>query len=146
MGDPDFVVVDGVPVMLPSYDEAVSSGLNALAPGYSATTDQGHILPTEDQNPPAYPGPQITDTMPSECETCDNRSGSSELLQSLYPSPACQAAVLPGPDRTDVSCSAAGEAASTSPRIDIADGESCIGAIDESVNRSHHLFALSEQE
>ncbi|XP_064914631.1 sushi domain-containing protein 4 isoform X1 [Columba livia] len=121
MGDPDFVVVDGVPVMLPSYDEAVSSGLNALAPGYSATTDQGHILPTEDQNPPAYPGPQITDTMPSECETCDSRSGSSELLQSLYPSPACQAAVLPGPDRTDVSRSAGGEAASTSPRIDIAD-------------------------
>ncbi|NWX02108.1 SUSD4 protein, partial [Caloenas nicobarica] len=121
MGDPDFVVVDGVPVMLPSYDEAVSSGLNALAPGYSATTDQGHILQTEDQNPPAYPGPQITDTMPSEFETCDNRSGSSELLQSLYLSPACQAAVLPGSDRTDVSHSAAGDAASTSPRIDIAD-------------------------
>uniref|UniRef100_A0A672V8Y6 Sushi domain containing 4 n=1 Tax=Strigops habroptila TaxID=2489341 RepID=A0A672V8Y6_STRHB len=121
MGDPDFVVVDGVPVMLPSYDEAVSSGLNALAPGYSATADQGHILQTEDQNPPAYPGPRITDTLPSESETCDNRSDSSELLQSLYPSPACQAAALPSSDRTDVSHGTAGEAASTSPRIDIAD-------------------------
>ncbi|XP_061331342.1 sushi domain-containing protein 4 isoform X2 [Pezoporus flaviventris] len=121
MGDPDFVVVDGVPVMLPSYDEAVSSGLNALAPGYSATADQGHILQTEDQNPPAYPGPRITDTLPSESETCDNRSDSSELLQSLYPSQACQAAALPGSDRTDVPHGTAGEAASTSPRIDIAD-------------------------
>ncbi|XP_032845323.1 sushi domain-containing protein 4 isoform X2 [Tyto alba] len=121
MGDPDFVVVDGVPVMLPSYDEAVSSGLNALAPGYSASTDQGHILQTEDQNPPAYPGPSITDMLPSEFETCDSRSGSSEQLQSLYPSPARQAAVLPGSDQTGTSRSAAGEAASTSPRIDIAD-------------------------
>ncbi|TRZ26165.1 hypothetical protein HGM15179_001015, partial [Zosterops borbonicus] len=121
MGDPDFVVVDGVPVMLPSYDEAVSSGLNALAPGYSATAGQGHILQTEDQNPPAYPGPRIPDTQPSEYETCDSGSGSSELLQSLYPSLTCQGAALPGPDRTDVSHSTDGDAASTSPRIDITD-------------------------
>ncbi|KFP77176.1 Sushi domain-containing protein 4, partial [Acanthisitta chloris] len=121
MGDPDFVVVDGIPVMLPSYDEAVSSGLNALAPGYSATADQGHILQAEDQNPPAYPGPRITDTQPSECEACDSRSGSSELLQSLYPSLTCQAAVLPGSERTDISYSTAGEATATSLRIDIAD-------------------------
>jgi len=146
MGDPDFVVVDGVPVMLPSYDEAVSSGLTALAPGYSATADQGHILQTEDQNPPAYPGPRITDTLPSEFETCDSRLVSSELLQNLYPSLACQAAALPCSDRTDVSRSTAGEAVSTSPQIDIADGEFCTGAIGESVNTSHHWFALSEQQ
>nr|XP_027308877.1 sushi domain-containing protein 4 [Anas platyrhynchos] len=121
MGDPDFVVVDGVPVMLPSYDEAVSSSLNALAPGYSATTDQGRILQTEDQSPPAYPGPRITDTLPSESETCDSQSGSSELLQSLYSSSACQAAAFSGSDRTDVSRSTPGEAVSTSPRIDITD-------------------------
>ncbi|RMC12347.1 hypothetical protein DUI87_09862 [Hirundo rustica rustica] len=123
MGDPDFVVVDGVPVMLPSYDEAVSSGLSALAPGYSAAAEQGHILQTEDQNPPAYPGPRIPDTQPSEFETCDSRSGSSELLQSLYPSLTCPGAALPGPDRTDVSHSTDGDAASTSPRIDITDGD-----------------------
>ncbi|XP_068041655.1 sushi domain-containing protein 4 isoform X2 [Anomalospiza imberbis] len=121
MGDPDFVVVDGVPVMLPSYDEAVSSGLNALAPGYSAATDQGHILQSEDQNPPAYPGPRIPDTQPNEFETCDSRSGSSELLQSLYPSLTCQEAALPVSDRTDVSHSTDRDAASTSPRIDITD-------------------------
>ncbi|XP_071281401.1 sushi domain-containing protein 4 isoform X3 [Agelaius tricolor] len=130
MGDPDFVVVDGVPVMLPSYDEAVSSGWNALAPGYSAAADQGHILQTENQNPPAYPGPRIPDTQPSEFETCDSRSGSSELLQSLYPSLTCQTAALPSSDRTDVSHSTDGDAVSTSPRIDITDGESCIGAIE----------------
>lgn len=146
MGDPDFVVVDGVPVMLPSYDEAVSSGLNALAPGYSAASDQGHNLQTEDQNPPAYPGLRIPDTLPSEFETCGSRSGSSELLQSLYPSLTCQGAALPGSDRTDVSQSADGDAASTSPRIDITDGESCIGAIGESMNREHHLLVLAEQE
>lgn len=146
MGDPDFVVVDGVPVMLPSYDEAVSSGLNALAPGYSAATDQGHILQSEDQNPPAYPGPRIPDTQPSEFEACDSRLGSSELLQSLYPSLTCQAAALPGSDRTDVSHSTDEDAASTSPRIDITDGESCIRAIGESMHRGHHLFVLAEQE
>lgn len=146
MGDPDFVVVDGVPVMLPSYDEAVSSGLNALAPRYSAATDQGHILQTEDQNPPAYPGPRIPDTQPSEFETCDSTSGSSELLQSLYPSLTCQASALPSSDRTEVSHSPEGDAASTSLRIDITDGESCMGAIGESMNGGHHLFALAEQE
>uniref|UniRef100_A0A669PJL8 Sushi domain containing 4 n=2 Tax=Phasianus colchicus TaxID=9054 RepID=A0A669PJL8_PHACC len=121
VGDPDFVVVDGVPVMLPSYDEAVSSSLNALAPGYSATVDQGHILQTEDQSPPAYPGPRITDMLPSEFESCESQSGSSELLQSLYSPPVCQAAVLASSDRTDASRSTAGEAVSTSPRIDITD-------------------------
>lgn len=145
MGDPDFVVVDGVPVMLPSYDEAVSSSLNALAPGYSATTDQGRILQTEDQSPPAYPGPRITDTLPSESETCDSQSGSSELLQSLYSSSACQAAAFSGSDRTDVSRSTPGEAVSTSPRIDITDGESYISEICESISRSHS-FVQSEQE
>ncbi|XP_059696963.1 sushi domain-containing protein 4 isoform X3 [Haemorhous mexicanus] len=121
MGDPDFVVVDGVPVMLPSYDEAVSSGLNALAPRYSATADQRHILQTEDQNPPAYPSPRIPDTQPNEFETCDSRSDSSELLQSLYPSLTCQTAGRPSSDRTDVSHSTYRDTVSTSPQIDITD-------------------------
>ncbi|KAM8809294.1 sushi domain-containing protein 4 [Eudromia elegans] len=106
-GDPDFVVVDGVPVMLPSYDEAVSSGLNALAPGY-ATTHQGHLLQAEEQNPPAYPGPRGVDPLPSE--TCGGVSGSSELLQSL-----CLPAAGPSADTGRT------EAASNSPHIDIAD-------------------------
>ncbi|XP_065445449.1 sushi domain-containing protein 4 isoform X4 [Chrysemys picta bellii] len=119
--NPDFVVVDGVPVMLPSYDEAVSSGLNALAPGYSSPAGQGHVLQTDDQNPPAYPGPGDTDTLPAEFESCDSISGSSELLQSLYSSSVCQMGVHPISDRTEVINSTTGEAASTSPSIDIAD-------------------------
>ncbi|NWJ03230.1 SUSD4 protein, partial [Crypturellus undulatus] len=120
LGDPDFVVVDGVPVMLPSYDEAVSSGLNALAPGYAAAaTDRGHLLQAEDQNPPAYPGPRTADPLPSAFETCGGVSGSSELLQSLCSPAACQDA-----GRTDAPHGGAAEAASASPRVDIADGES----------------------
>uniref|UniRef100_A0A8C8SHT9 Sushi domain containing 4 n=1 Tax=Pelusios castaneus TaxID=367368 RepID=A0A8C8SHT9_9SAUR len=118
--DPDFVVVDGVPVMLPSYDEAVSSGLNALAPEYSSPAGPGHVLQPADQNPPTYPGPGDTDTLP-EFESCDSISGSSELLQSLYSSSACQMGVHPVSDRTEMNNSTTGEAASTSPSIDIAD-------------------------
>lgn len=110
--------------MLPSYDEAVSSGLDSLAPGYySSSTGQGHVLQTEDQNPPAYPGTADTHTLPSEFETCDSISGSSELLQSLCSSSVCQMGVHPVSDRTDVINSATREAASSSPSIDIADGK-----------------------
>nr|KAF6400047.1 sushi domain containing 4 [Molossus molossus] len=119
--DPDFVVVDGVPVMLPSYDEAVSGGLSALGPGYLASVGQGCPLPVDDQSPPAYPGSGDTDTGPGESETCDSVSGSSELLQSLYASPMCQAGTRPAPDNPDTVASTAGEVASTSPGIDIAD-------------------------
>ncbi|KAM7050099.1 sushi domain-containing protein 4 isoform 7-T8 [Molossus nigricans] len=119
--DPDFVVVDGVPVMLPSYDEAVSGGLSALGPGYLASVGQGCPLPVDDQSPPAYPGSGDTDTGPGESETCDSVSGSSELLQSLYASPMCQGGTRPAPDNPDTVASTAGEVASTSPGIDIAD-------------------------
>jgi hypothetical protein len=121
--DPDFVVVDGVPVMLPSYDEAVSGGLSALGPGYLASMGQGCPLPVDDQSPPAYPGSGDTDTGPGESETCDSTSGSSELLQSLYSPPTCQGGSRPTSDNPDTIANTAGEVASTSPGIDIADGE-----------------------
>lgn len=121
--DPDFVVVDGVPVMLPSYDEAVSGGLSALGPGYLAPGGQGCPLPVDDQSPPAYPGSGDTDTGPGESETCDSVSGSSELLPSLYPSPTCPGGTRPASDNPGTAASAAGEVASTSPGIDIADGK-----------------------
>ncbi|ELK08896.1 Sushi domain-containing protein 4 [Pteropus alecto] len=121
--DPDFVVVDGVPVMLPSYDEAVSGGLSALGPGYLASVGQGCPLPVDDQSPPAYPGSGDTDTGPGDSETCDSVSGSSELLQSLYSSPVCQGDTRPASDNPDTAASTAGEVASTSPGIDIADGK-----------------------
>ncbi|EQB78568.1 sushi domain-containing protein 4-like isoform 2 [Camelus ferus] len=100
--DPDFVVVDGVPVMLPSYDEAVSGGLSALGPGYLASVGQGCPLPVDDQSPPAYPGSGDTDTGPGESETWGSRSTS---------------------DSPDTIPSTAGEVASTSPGIDIADDQ-----------------------
>ncbi|XP_053164276.1 sushi domain-containing protein 4 isoform X1 [Hemicordylus capensis] len=118
---PDFVVVDGVPVMLPTYDEAVSSGLNALAPGYVSPAGQGYILQEDDQNPPAYPGPEDLDRLPAEFDTCDSISGSSELLQSLYTSSVCQMGAHPISERTDAINSTTAEVASTSPSIDIAD-------------------------
>lgn len=121
--DPDFVVVDGVPVMLPTYDEAVSGGSSALGPGYLASVGQGCPLPVDDQSPPAYPGSGDTDTGPGESETCDSTSGSSELLQSLYSASMCQGGSHPAPDTPDTVSSTAGEVASTSPGIDIADGK-----------------------
>ncbi|XP_035872112.1 sushi domain-containing protein 4 isoform X3 [Phyllostomus discolor] len=117
--DPDFVVVDGVPVMLPSYDEAVSGGMSALGPGYLASVGQGCPLPVDDQSPPAYPGSGDMDTGPGESETCDSVSGSSELLQSLYVSPVCQGG--PASDSPDSVARTSGEVASSSPGIDIAD-------------------------
>ncbi|CAH6789617.1 Susd4 [Phodopus roborovskii] len=119
--DPDFVVVDGVPVMLPTYDEAVNGGSSALGPRYLASVGQGCPLPVDDQSPPAYPGSGDTDTGPGESETCDSTSGSSELLQSLYSAPVCQGGSHPAPDTPDTISSTAGEVASTSPGIDIAD-------------------------
>lgn len=121
--DPDFVVVDGVPVMLPSYDEAVSGGFSALGPGYLASVGQGCPLPVDDQSPPAYPGSGDTDTGPGESETCDSVSGSSELLQSLYSPPTCQGGTHPASNNPDTAPSTVGEVASTSPGIDIADGK-----------------------
>ncbi|XP_013929943.1 PREDICTED: sushi domain-containing protein 4 isoform X3 [Thamnophis sirtalis] len=118
---PDFVVVDGVPVMLPSYDEAVSSGINELASGCVPPAGQGYVFQADDQNPPAYPGPDDLNRLPAEFDTCDSISGSSELLQSLYTSSACQMGAHPVSDRTDVINSTTEEVASTSPSIDIAD-------------------------
>lgn len=114
-------MVDGVPVMLPSYDEAVSGGMRASGPGYLASVGQGCRLPVDDQSPPAYPGSGDTDTGPGRSEPCDGGSGSSELLQSLYSPSVCPGGTRP--DSTDMGACTAGEAASTSPGIDIADGE-----------------------
>lgn len=114
-------MVDGVPVMLPSYDEAVSGGVRASGPGYLASVGQGCPLPVDDQSPPAYPGSGDTDMAPGGSDRCDGGSGSSELLQSLYSPSLC-----PGRSRSDsadTGACTAGEAASTSPGIDIADGE-----------------------
>eukprot|EP00071_Canis_lupus_P037520 XP_022271077.1 sushi domain-containing protein 4 isoform X1 [Canis lupus familiaris] len=117
--DPDFVVVDGVPVMLPSYDEAVSGGLGASGPGYLAAVGRGCPLPVDDQSPPAYPGSGDTDTGPGASEPCDSGSGPSELLQSPYPPSGGHGGPRSG--SVDTGAGSVGEAASTSPGIDITD-------------------------
>lgn len=109
--DPDFVVVDGVPVMLPSYDEAVSGGLSALGPGFL-----GCSIPVDDQSPPAYPGSGDLDTGPSVSEACP-----PELRQSLSPQPACPGGTQPTAGNPTSEASPTGEAVSTSPNIDIED-------------------------
>ncbi|XP_004867522.1 sushi domain-containing protein 4 isoform X2 [Heterocephalus glaber] len=117
--DPDFVVVDGVPVLLPSYDEAVSGGASALGPGLLAAVGRGCLVPVDDQSPPAYPGDEDMGTGAS-WETCSSASGSSELLQSLYPPPPSQTRACPTPEDPDPVASTL-DVASTSPGIDIAD-------------------------
>ncbi|XP_032694681.1 sushi domain-containing protein 4 isoform X3 [Lontra canadensis] len=117
--DPDFVVVDGVPVMLPSYDEAVNGGVRASGPGYLASVGQGCPLPVDDQSPPAYPGSGDMDMGTGGSEACDSGSASSELLQSLYSPSVCLGGTHP--DSVDTGAGTTGETASSSPGIDIAD-------------------------
>lgn len=119
--DPDFVVVDGVPVMLPSYDEAVNGGMRASGPGYLASVGQACPLPVDDQSPPAYPGSGDMDMGTGGSEACDSGSASSELLQSLYSPSVCLGGTHP--DSVDTGAGTTGETASSSPGIDIADGE-----------------------
>nr|XP_033793294.1 sushi domain-containing protein 4 isoform X2 [Geotrypetes seraphini] len=117
--DPAFVVVDGVPVMLPSYDEAVNSGVNALVPGHTSSAGQGISPHMDDQNPPAYPGSTDTDVPLGDPEA-SNRLSSSELLWGLYSSSVCQAGVASTAEGAE-STGILGEAPSTSPNVDIAD-------------------------
>ncbi|XP_029448970.1 sushi domain-containing protein 4 isoform X2 [Rhinatrema bivittatum] len=118
--DPAFIVVDGMPVMLPSYDEAVSSGLNALAPGHASSAGQGNPPHMDNQNPPAYPGGTETDMLCRDPEAGDGLLSSSELLRGAYSSSVCQTGASPVAERTEVT-SVPGEALSTSPSVDIAD-------------------------
>ncbi|XP_078505963.1 sushi domain-containing protein 4 isoform X3 [Lissotriton helveticus] len=122
--DPDFVVVDGVPVMLPTYDEAVSSDLNASAFECMSSAGQRPSSPRDDQNLPEYPGNMDTDLLPGELQTQQNFSGFSEALDSFLPSPVCQLEASPAAGSTSNTNSAAESAFavdSTSPMIDIAD-------------------------
>ncbi|KAM4771386.1 sushi domain-containing protein 4 [Rhinophrynus dorsalis] len=111
----DFVVVDGVLVMLPSYDEAVSSGLNVTPPGYMSSAGQRSPTQTDDSHPPAYPGNPNTDGSCDESETFDSLLDSSDLLHALHSSS------LPHIRGHASQNTNSGEAASTSPSIDIAD-------------------------
>ncbi|KAJ8392966.1 hypothetical protein AAFF_G00068700 [Aldrovandia affinis] len=53
--DPSVLVVNGVPVLLPTYDEAVNGG-GFLFHGVLPPAGVGESLHTEEPGPPAYPG------------------------------------------------------------------------------------------
>ncbi|XP_058881276.1 sushi domain-containing protein 4-like isoform X4 [Acipenser ruthenus] len=121
--DPNFVVVAGIPVMLPSYDEAVNSS-NFMPPSFPPPAGQGESLHSEDQGPPAYPGyvenSRAIQPESSEYEACESFYDSSEQLQSICPSSMCPGGLNNLSERTNVITSTA-DTASTSPSIDIAD-------------------------
>ncbi|XP_028847744.1 sushi domain-containing protein 4 isoform X2 [Denticeps clupeoides] len=114
--DHNILVVDGVPVHLPTYEEAVNS-TDFNPPSVPTPTGMGNTWNGEEQSPPAYPGYSIAqagaplDT--SECETTESLSVTSEGVQSMQPS-------LSDADRANIITSIE-ETASTSPSIDIAD-------------------------
>ena len=60
--NPDFEVVGGVPVVFPSYDEAVSGSLSALGPGYLASLGQAAPYPWTTRAPQCTPA-QGTQTL-----------------------------------------------------------------------------------
>uniref|UniRef100_F1RX26 Sushi domain-containing protein 4 n=1 Tax=Sus scrofa TaxID=9823 RepID=F1RX26_PIG len=99
--NPDFVVVGGVPVVLPSYDEAGSGSLSALGPGYLASLGQ------------AAPYPWTT-----RAPQCTPAKGTQTLSK-----PTCQGGTRPTSDNPDMVPSMAGEVASTSLGITITDGK-----------------------
>uniref|UniRef100_A0A8C5MRH0 Sushi domain containing 4 n=1 Tax=Leptobrachium leishanense TaxID=445787 RepID=A0A8C5MRH0_9ANUR len=113
--EPDFVVVDGVLVLLPSYDEAVSSDINGTPPGYVSSAGQRSPTHTDDSHPPAYPGNPTTDSLCEESETFDSLLDSSDLLHTLQSSSVSHTRVAGAHNMSN------GEAASTSPSIDIPD-------------------------
>ncbi|RXM29379.1 Sushi domain-containing protein 4 [Acipenser ruthenus] len=121
--DPNVLVVDGIPVMLPSYDEAVNSG-NIMPPSFPPPAGQGESLHSEDQGPPAYPGYVENNSAiqpeASEYEACESFYDSSEQLQSICPSFTCPGGLNNLSERTNVITSIA-DTTSTSPSIDIAD-------------------------
>ncbi|XP_023655485.1 sushi domain-containing protein 4 isoform X2 [Paramormyrops kingsleyae] len=126
-GCPDFLVVDGVPVLLPTYDEAVGSDAN-LPPNFEPPARAGHApyLHPQEQGPPAYPGHaqghRVTGRDTTEYETCESLSDSTEYLQSVCPSSVFTGGQSNLSDRTNPVVSPSGDTTSTSPSIDIADG------------------------
>ncbi|XP_062864030.1 sushi domain-containing protein 4 isoform X2 [Trichomycterus rosablanca] len=120
---PNVIVVDGVAIPLPSYEEAVSCTVYqtppVLPPGGSENTQL-----SEDQDPPSYPGPvESQHDAPfdiGEGETCDSVSDTSECLQPMHPSFSHDVGLSNMSEKTNVITSME-ETASTSPSIDIAD-------------------------
>ncbi|XP_043531404.1 sushi domain-containing protein 4-like [Chiloscyllium plagiosum] len=132
-GSRHFVVVDGVPVVLPTYDEAVCNRTNSSSvPEVTAPAEQAQ---QEDQNPPAYPG-RTVDRVVAANPTPAERPGQLDYLgpgegEDSSPSMSFGTAathpitedIVDGPETENT--------ASTSPSINIADGEWSLPAMEE---------------
>ncbi|XP_031436215.1 sushi domain-containing protein 4 isoform X2 [Clupea harengus] len=121
--DQSIVVVDGVPVLLPTYEEAVNS--TAFPPPRIAPpVSLEDILQEEEPQPPEYPGHSETPSRApldtSECETYESFSDNSECVQSTQASSSNAGGMNNPSERTNV-VSSLEETASTSPSVDIAD-------------------------
>ncbi|XP_049319951.1 sushi domain-containing protein 4 isoform X1 [Astyanax mexicanus] len=120
---PNVLVVDGVAVCLPSYEEAVGSA-SYQPPPMMPPAGLGSAQLSEDQDPPSYPGHTESqngaplDT--GEGETCDSISDTSECLPAAHPSSSHAVGLSNMSEKTNVITSME-DTASTSPSIDIAD-------------------------
>ncbi|XP_048452603.1 sushi domain-containing protein 4 [Rhincodon typus] len=124
-GGRHFVVVDGIPVILPTYDEAVCNSTNSdPVPEVMAPAEQTQ---QDDQNPPAYPGRPV-DRVVAANPTPTERPGQLDCSgpgkwEDSSPSMSFDTAathpitedIVDGPETENT--------ASTSPSINIADGE-----------------------
>lgn len=123
--DPNILVVDGVAVPLPSYEEAVS-GTHCQPPNDLPPAGLGSSQHSEEQNPPSYPGHTGSHNgVPldsGEAETCDSISDTSECFQGIQPSSSHAGGLNNMSEKTNAITSME-ETASTSPSIDIADGK-----------------------
>lgn len=123
--DPNILVVDGIAVPLPSYEEAVS-GTYCHPPSDLPPAGLGGTQHSEEQNPPSYPGYSGSENgVPldaGEVETCDSISDTSECLQGVQPSSSHAGGLNNISEKTNAITSME-ETASTSPSIDIADGK-----------------------
>ncbi|XP_036398620.1 sushi domain-containing protein 4 isoform X2 [Megalops cyprinoides] len=108
--NPNVLVVDGVPVVLPSYDEAVAGGTFTF-PGIPPPAGLGDSLYSEEQGLPAYPG---HDGDPSEMHP--NESTADSL-------PRTQPGVSHTLSEANDTRASTADTASTSPSVDIADGK-----------------------
>ncbi|XP_076834342.1 sushi domain-containing protein 4 [Brachyhypopomus gauderio] len=120
---PNVIVVDGVSVPLPSYEEAVS-GPNYQPPHMPSPAGPGSGQHSEEQDPPSYPGhaesPSDALLDIGEGDSCDSISETSEHLRATHPSSSHAVGLSNTSEKTNAVTSME-ETASTSPSIDIAD-------------------------
>ncbi|TRY93623.1 hypothetical protein DNTS_027250 [Danionella cerebrum] len=122
--DPNILVVDGVAVPLPSYEEAIGGTYSEAPNNLPAAAAVEGLQYSEEHNPPSYPGHTGSqNSMPLDMgdgETCDSLSDASECLQELHPSLSHDGGLNNISEKNNA-INSMEETASTSPSVDIAD-------------------------